>query len=407
MDDTRHRPTTGSRLAVALAVVAIGAATLIPQQPGAAPVPWYLPFGNPGDGADALLNILLFIPLGVALGLARQPRDRTVRIALLTTVTVELLQGLVIPGRQASIGDVLTNTAGGWLGHAMVPALTAAWRADRRLATRLATGWAATWLVLTVTTAALLRPALPVGQVEPARCGLGRGTADCFPGRLTRPIRLRQPGLEDVAVVPGLRVPIGREASIVAELVDGGRTFRPARVGGVATRPGGALMTLEQGDHWLVFGMRTRGASWGLRTPAVVIPGVFGRPGNRVEAEGGTTGNVRWLQAGARRVELRLSGAEGWRLFLPWSALDPGIIRAVGALFHAIALLPLAFWLGRALGPDLRGRAAATAAVLGVVAIAFGGGSMMLDLDPVAMTDWLGAVSGSVGGALLAGRVRD
>ena len=394
-----------------MALLAIGAATLTPQRSGTPMVPWYLPFTGAGDGADALLNTLLFVPLGIALAIVGRPRgwgaSRTVAIALATTVTVELLQGLVVPGRQASIGDVLTNTAGAWLGHLLTPALVAACRADGRLARRLAAAYGTTWLVATIAGAALLRPALPSAEAERARCGPERDVPDCFPGRLTGPIRLRQPGRADVAIVDGARVAVGREAAIVADVVDGGRTIRPGRIGGLATGRGSALLTLEQGDHWLVLHARTRGARLGLRSPAAVMPHVLGRPGHRVVAVGGVTGNVRWIEVGARRAELHLSSAEGWRLLFPWSAAAAVIIRTVGGLFHAIALLPLAWWVARAV-PRRATRPAlvACSVVLAATVVAFGGAAAALDLAAPTVSDWLGALGGGVAGALLAGRAR-
>lgn len=130
MDDLRNRrpdrAQRGPLVVAAATLVAIGAATLTPQHPGTPTVPWYLPFANPGEGADALLNVVLFVPLGVALALAGLPRRRSVWLVVAATVAVELLQGFVVPGRQASIGDILTNSVGGWIGHAMAPALVAA-----------------------------------------------------------------------------------------------------------------------------------------------------------------------------------------------------------------------------------------------------------------------------------------
>lgn len=415
MDDLRNRrpdrAQRGPLVVAAATLVAIGAATLTPQHPATPTVPWYLPFANPGEGADALLNVILFVPLGVALALAGLPRRRSLWLVLAATVAVELLQGFVVPGRQASIGDVLTNTVGGWIGHAMAPALVAAWRAEHRRARRLAVAYGALWLAGTVAAAALLRPDFPAADAEAAPCGEGRGVPDCFPGRLAGPIRLWEPGRPDLAIGPATRVPVGRDVSLVAEIVDGGYAWRPGRIGGVATsRPAQPLLTLDQGGHALLLAARTRGARWGLRTPVVAMRGVFGRPGDRIVAEGGVTGNVRWLQVGARRVELQPSTADAWRLFFPWSAPRDATIRAVGTLFHAIALLPLAFWIARAAGAGAA--PAATPRVLGVsitlatVATAFAGAALALDLAVARGPDWLGAVGGAVAGALLAGRAR-
>src|SRR5207302_6704601 len=70
-----------------------------------------------GDHAtsDVLLNILLFAPLGAALALELSSVTRCALSAALLSATIELAQ-LYIPGRDSSLGDVLSNTLGGTLG---------------------------------------------------------------------------------------------------------------------------------------------------------------------------------------------------------------------------------------------------------------------------------------------------
>src|SRR5207302_5176541 len=70
-----------------------------------------------GDHAtsDVLLNILLFAPLGAALALQLSSVTRCALSAALLSATIELAQ-LYIPGRDSSLGDVLSNTLGGTLG---------------------------------------------------------------------------------------------------------------------------------------------------------------------------------------------------------------------------------------------------------------------------------------------------
>ena len=402
-DDRGHDGEMLRRLAVAAALAIIGAATLTPQLPNPHLPPWYQPFTGAGDLADALLNIGLFVPLGIALDIARVRRGRAIAIALATTVTVELLQGLVIPGRQASVGDVLMNVLGGWLGHAIARGTVAAVRADARHARRLAKDYSAAWLLATFATAALLRPAIPVaGGAYRGRCGEG-DLPECFPGQLARPAVLREPGKPEVAIVEGARMPVGRDPTLVAEIVDGGVAYQPGRIAGLSTTPGGALLMLEQRSDWLLFMARTEGANWGLRSPAVVLRGVLGHPGRHVLATAGVTGTTRWLETPGRRAELRLSAAEGWRLFFPWSALRDVIIRTVGALFHAICLLPLGFWLARRSGgTTLRAALAGLVPTLAVTAVAFVGGGLLLGLAPARATDWMGAFVGATTGALLA-----
>ena len=65
--------------------------------------------------SDVLLNILLFAPLGAALALELTSVARCALSAALLSAAIELAQ-LYIPGRDSSLGDVLSNTLGGTLG---------------------------------------------------------------------------------------------------------------------------------------------------------------------------------------------------------------------------------------------------------------------------------------------------
>jgi hypothetical protein len=61
--------------------------------------------------ADAIVNTVLFIPLGVGLGLTGWPGRRPYVTGALFSASLELSQ-LFIPGRDASLADVLFNTLG-------------------------------------------------------------------------------------------------------------------------------------------------------------------------------------------------------------------------------------------------------------------------------------------------------
>jgi glycopeptide antibiotics resistance protein len=68
---------------------------------------------------NAVGNVLLFMPFGAALCLRGLPLRKTVRSGIAISVVVEITQ-LLIPGRTTSVDDVLLNTLGALLGHALV-----------------------------------------------------------------------------------------------------------------------------------------------------------------------------------------------------------------------------------------------------------------------------------------------
>ncbi|MFY7921997.1 MAG: VanZ family protein [Gemmatimonas sp.] len=70
---------------------------------------------------DAISNVAMFVPFGVALALRRWTVWRVAVVSLLFTVGVEALQSVgVPPGRSPALADVMSNTVGGVLGALLV-----------------------------------------------------------------------------------------------------------------------------------------------------------------------------------------------------------------------------------------------------------------------------------------------
>ena len=79
---------------------------------------WGLP--SPDRVVEIGLNVLLFVPLSLlgAFVVGRWDGRFWFFTALAATVLIEMVQGLLLPGRSASGSDVLANTSGALLGLA-------------------------------------------------------------------------------------------------------------------------------------------------------------------------------------------------------------------------------------------------------------------------------------------------
>jgi hypothetical protein len=114
--------------------------------------------GTPG--VDVIANVVLFIPLAVGLILAGMRPVRALVVMAGMTTAIELVQLRLVPGRDASVVDVVTNLSGALVGvligrhwHTLV-------RPTARTAASLAVAAAVTFLAVVGATSVALTPAL-------------------------------------------------------------------------------------------------------------------------------------------------------------------------------------------------------------------------------------------------------
>src|SRR5687768_12714674 len=118
--------TTGSRprlrtigvIAAVASVMVIAFATLRPEAAPTVTVNFCLICGSRG-GVDAILNFFLFLPLGAGLALTAARPSRALFAVVVLSALIELAQFVAISGRDASFGDLLTNSIGGTTGFAI------------------------------------------------------------------------------------------------------------------------------------------------------------------------------------------------------------------------------------------------------------------------------------------------
>lgn len=156
---------------------------------------WYCVVCGDSGIADVILNVLLFLPLGLALRGMGWSIWRTVFTAMAISTAIEITQGTLLVGRDACIGDVMSNTLGGALGWVALAGVRAFIRPTRRVARNGSVAILAITTLLWLGTGAGLQPSLTddipwIGQ--PMHEGRGKQP---FPGTLQR------------AAMNGVRIP--------------------------------------------------------------------------------------------------------------------------------------------------------------------------------------------------------
>ncbi len=349
--------------------------------------------GNQGL-RDLISNVLLFIPVGWVVSYWIRPR-RALAVCLLATIMIEGLQGTLISGRDSSLRDILSNTAGGatgiwlhlrwgwlrWPGTA--PAL------------RLALGSAFVWLLVLWITGIGVRP------TPTERPWFGQWTPDfenydIYPGQVLdvrlngeRPPTSLMP--EPIAIRQAMR-----EARpwMVLRVVSGAEPRRTALMFGITDDREEDQLFLGQDRIALLLHLRNGLESWGLRELIARQPQFPGMtPGDTVTIEAGVADRALVIRtrSGARQLntELPLTVGLGWSALMPfrypvydeWTLFDP--------LWLAGLILPVGYWFGRA----------APRAGLGLTILALVTGLALVPLvahaAPTTRAEWVGALAGA------------
>jgi len=351
-----YRKGRGGAAAIALAIAGllfIARATLTssPDPNGMAALTplWCLVCGDLG-GADIVANLLLFLPFAIGLRLAGLSWRRTVLVAAGVSLTVESLQLVAIPGRDASLSDVLTNTASGAIGATLATWLRVAFRPSPAQAGRLLTAGIILWLAALALSAWLLCPSLESGRLQSAWAG-ATSERDIFFGEIHH-VRLEGMPMPKNGSPPDSALIRRRLASgefrLQAEVNSGGPVTYPSWIYKLKARGRNQLTLFQVGRHAGI-AVPTRGMTLRLRPITVTLPQGFPAAAGqtvRVDASGARGVIVlRSTYAGvARSLEFGLSPAYGWRLISPFQMGIGNGVRWFTALLLALSLLPLAYW---------------------------------------------------------------
>ncbi len=358
-------------------------------------------------GLDVILNVLLFIPLGIGLRMAGLTAWRAFGITFLTTFAVELLQYTVIAGRHASLSDLVTNSIGGGFGILLAGhwhGLILPGPAEARRLTWFGMG---VWLALEMLSASLLSIALPKtiyrSELAPVLQWL-----DQFHGEVSRATLdgdLNLEPLPDGGRKLRARLASGHFFLEVAGTGDGGSGYL-APIVGVFDEKQREILILGEWGRDLIFRVRMRVSDLRLRNPALrlseVLPAV---PGKQLQIRAGLDRGSLFLQLTRDgqefRRELALSPSWGWSFLLPEEYAFGSEVHFLTALWIAGLLLPIAYWARRgATTSAQQWRASALLAAL--VGSGIGAVPLATRIPPVHWSEWLAAATGLLAGWSLA-----
>jgi len=404
------------RTLVIISAAAIAFATLTPNAGSPRFDPLCVVCGELG-GVDVVLNVLLFLPLGLGLALAGGRPLGAIGGMFSASLTIELLQLFVIPGRDATIGDVLMNSMGGALGFAIGAHLESLVQPRGRAGVTLLLAWSVVWLVVQSIAAYSLAPALTrsryYGQIA---ADLGE-TLSAFPGEVLKPmvgsVAIPDRELPDNGVRELLLLPQG--SLIQATVIPRGCPMTTAGIVRIADADMREIALLAQDDADLVFGVRSGAEVLRLRPMRYRLRHVFG-PGSNCVLVGDTiliqgryTRTTVLVRAVARgRIAedtIAPTVSQGWRLFLPMQTyIDSGRQgAALTAMWLFILMMPAGYWgLYAARGFQLGNvpmNATAVVFVLAVMTIAFVAVPGLFGVPSVRVWEWMAAIGGAAAGA--------
>ena len=398
------------RAMAAVGLFAIAVATLTPvplNESRVAETPfWCLVCGQLGL-IDVILNVALFLPLGVGLRMLGWPLAPIAIASFLVSSAVESLQVIAIAGRDASVSDLITNTSGGMLGAFLAHRWQALAFPTPRRAGRLLAAGALAVLGIFLSTAALLRPDLPAETwywtVAPAWPGYGVFEGDVLEVRVgDRPVpRDTLPHVVDyhAAFLSG-------DPIFVRFVVGRGTPIGLAPIAALASADHRSLALLAQHGRKVTASVRLRANAWRLRPIRIRLNRVIPEhTGDTVVVWGGLdrgqlyAGAVSNQRRHSRRLPLTV--ALGWALLLPiWWNLGPET-RVFNALWLGALIVPLAYW-----ATGTRRIRSGFGVVLTVIFLGLGVVPRLFDLAPSSGVHWFAAGGGIVLGVLAARQAR-
>ncbi len=382
----------------AAGLIAILSLTLYPTPQGAESArqtPLLCLVCGENGGTDVILNLLLFIPFATGLRLSGLRWWQVTLTCAVVSFGVELSQYLWIPGRDASLSDLLTNTSGGSLAAAAAPLLRVSLAPPPREARRLVLLGVGAWVAFSMFTAWLFLPWIRSGTAvseHPQRSDAPRAYRGAISNVTVSGMAMPHGSLDEE---PSERVSdlFARESlSVSLDVVS--QQPRRYRSWIYRLRIGPGIFGIQQQGTTLVLEVPRRQALLQVQSPTLRLPqGAPGRRNERFSIRAGERGHVLWLVSTAegvtRRSEISLSPTMAWGLVVPFGYAFGPEAGLLTMIWVAVLLLPLGYWAGWTERPVI-----SIGIVAAAVAVGLGLIPWISETGPVPLRDWLAAVVG-------------
>ncbi len=391
--NARYGQRRASALILALPLAVIAAATLVPSA-AQTTSPWQCIICGDDGMADAVLNVLLFLPFGAVGALIGWRWRRAVFAGWALSAVIECAQ-IFIPGRDASVGDVCFNTLGTATGVAIMASATW-WLLPRiDVAGRLSLAAAVFAVAVFGSTGYLLQPAFPRATYY------GQWTArfanlEWYDGRVLEStlgeLKIPSRALDDS---DSARVLLRRGAPLRVRLIAGPRVPSLGPIFSIADDRSRQIILIGADREDLVYRYRARASLLRLSQPDLRLDGALSRalPGDTVTI-GVSRGPGGYCLAvtGTAACGLGQTVGMGWTM-LAYGEWFPAWLKVgLGAAWVGALLVPFAFWA------RLRVQLAVGLLLitLGLLAI-----PAMTQLVPTTTAEYLGALLGLAVGSVL------
>ena len=379
-----------------LLVAGLLVATLRPMRGSPQPPPGLCLICGQTGGADFLANVVAFVPLGVALALALGSPGRATLPILAFSLFIEALQWRVVPGRDASVGDLLANAAGGLIGALAAAHLWRLLRPDPRRARALIAGWTLLAAAVIVASLWMLTPSV-VKLRYWSYWSAGQRGHERFDGRVLS-VSLFGTEVPDHARVEPDSMPIGYrrgEVELKLSLTGPYPTGSWAEVYRLANPLGQRANIAVQGNQ-LVFRPPLNAATWRFWSPTVRFGGALDQEARTTELRLKAGRGIVTLESSvgeSMQDSARLHAADAWKFVISDVTVpDAGKLLLTAAWFLVI-FGPFGFWAAT------RGNFVVGMTAAGVVAgIAFLVGPVIFRLAGAPLWTWGGALLGTLTG---------